>query len=37
VQALEVVGDEAHRGQIDAPLLRVFVEARVWRETARPG
>ncbi len=36
-KALEILGDEARRGQIDAPLLGVFVEAGVWRETARPG
>jgi len=34
-KALDILGDEAKRGQIDAPLLGVFVEAGVWRHTAR--
>ncbi len=36
-KALDILGDEARRGQIDAALLRVFVEAGVWREPARPA
>ncbi len=34
-KALDILADEARRGQIDAPLLGVFVEAGVWRATAR--
>ncbi len=34
-RALEILSDEARRGQIDAPLLDVFVEAGVWRASAR--
>jgi HD-GYP domain-containing protein (c-di-GMP phosphodiesterase class II) len=34
-KALDVLGDEARRGQIDAPLLGVFVEAGVWRALPR--
>jgi HD-GYP domain-containing protein (c-di-GMP phosphodiesterase class II) len=34
-RALEILADEARRGQLDAPLLGVFVDAGVWRETAR--
>ncbi len=33
-KALDVLRDEAARGQLDATLLGVFVEAGVWRETA---
>ncbi len=36
-RALDILADEAKRGQIDAPLLGVFVEAGVWRDTARPA
>jgi 3',5'-cyclic-nucleotide phosphodiesterase len=36
-KALDILTDEAKRGQVDAPLLGVFVEAGVWRETARPA
>jgi len=36
-RALDVLADEARRGQLDAPLLAVFVEAGVWRETANPA
>jgi HD-GYP domain-containing protein (c-di-GMP phosphodiesterase class II) len=35
-KALDILADEARRGQIDAPLLDVFVDAGVWRETVRP-
>ena len=35
-KALDILADEAKRGQVDAPLLGVFVEAGVWRETVRP-
>jgi len=35
-RALDLLADEARRGQIDAPLLGVFVDAGVWRETVRP-
>ena len=34
-KALDILADEAKRGQLDAPLLGVFVEAGVWRETVR--
>ena len=34
-KALDILHDEAKRGQIDAPLLGVFVEAGVWREGTR--
>ncbi|HEY6006352.1 MAG TPA: HD domain-containing phosphohydrolase [Anaeromyxobacter sp.] len=34
-KALDILADEAKRGQVDAPLLGVFVEAGVWRETVR--
>ncbi len=34
-KALDILADEARRGQIDPPLLDVFVEAGVWRATAR--
>ena len=33
-KALDILADEARRGQIDGPLLGVFVEAGVWRGTA---
>jgi HD-GYP domain-containing protein (c-di-GMP phosphodiesterase class II) len=33
-KALDILGDEAKRGQLDPSLLGVFVEAGVWRETA---
>jgi HD-GYP domain-containing protein (c-di-GMP phosphodiesterase class II) len=29
--ALEILGEEALRGAVDAELLRIFVEAGVWR------
>ncbi len=32
-KALDILGDEAKRGQIDAPLLGVFVEAGIWKST----
>lgn len=35
-KAIDVLSDEARLGRIDAALLGVFVEAGVWRETARP-
>ena len=34
-EALDILGEEAKRGQLDALLLGVFVEAGVWRETVR--
>jgi HD-GYP domain-containing protein (c-di-GMP phosphodiesterase class II) len=34
-RALDILADEARRGQVDAPLLGVFVEAGVWREAGR--
>jgi HD-GYP domain-containing protein (c-di-GMP phosphodiesterase class II) len=34
-RALEILRDEARRGQLDGALLGVFVEAGVFRETAR--
>jgi HD-GYP domain-containing protein (c-di-GMP phosphodiesterase class II) len=34
-RALDVLAEEARRGQLDAGLLGVFVEAGVWREAAR--
>jgi HD-GYP domain-containing protein (c-di-GMP phosphodiesterase class II) len=36
-KALDILGDEAKRGQVDAPLLGVFVEAGVWRTTVKVG
>ncbi len=36
-KALDILAEEARRGQLDAPLLKVFVEAGVWRETVRGG
>jgi HD-GYP domain-containing protein (c-di-GMP phosphodiesterase class II) len=36
-KALDILHDEAKRGQVDAPLLGVFVEAGVWRTTVRAG
>jgi HD-GYP domain-containing protein (c-di-GMP phosphodiesterase class II) len=35
-RALDILGEEARRGQLDAPLLGVFVEAGVWRGAAAP-
>ena len=35
-KAIDILTEEAKRGQIDAPLLGVFVEAGVWRQTHRP-
>jgi HD-GYP domain-containing protein (c-di-GMP phosphodiesterase class II) len=34
-KALDILGEEARRGQIDPALLGVFVGAGVWRETVR--
>ena len=34
-RALDILRDEAKRGQVDASLLDVFVGAGVWRETVR--
>jgi hypothetical protein len=34
-RALDILRDEARRRQVDAPLLDLFVEAGVWRETVR--
>jgi HD-GYP domain-containing protein (c-di-GMP phosphodiesterase class II) len=36
-KALGILDDEAKQGKLDADLLRVFVEARVYEVTARPG
>jgi HD-GYP domain-containing protein (c-di-GMP phosphodiesterase class II) len=35
-RALGILADEARRGQVDAALLDVFVDAGVWRATAAP-
>ncbi|MFT3913156.1 MAG: HD domain-containing phosphohydrolase [Anaeromyxobacteraceae bacterium] len=35
-KAIDILSEEAKRGQIDAPLLGVFVEAGVWKATHRP-
>jgi HD-GYP domain-containing protein (c-di-GMP phosphodiesterase class II) len=34
-KAIDILRDEAKRGQVDVPLLGVFVEAGVWKESAR--
>jgi HD-GYP domain-containing protein (c-di-GMP phosphodiesterase class II) len=34
-RAIDILADEAKRGQIDSPLLGVFVEAAVWKQTHR--
>ena len=34
-KALDILRDEAKRGQIDAALLGVFVEAGVWKNTVK--
>ena len=34
-KAIDILRDEAKRGQVDAPLLGVFVEAGIWREAAK--
>jgi HD-GYP domain-containing protein (c-di-GMP phosphodiesterase class II) len=34
-KAIDILGEEAKRGQIDPSLLGVFVEAGVWRQTHR--
>ena len=34
-RALDILGEESRRGQVDAALLRVFVEAGVWRGAVR--
>jgi len=36
-KALDILAEEARRGQVDGSLLGVFVEAGVWREAARPA
>jgi HD-GYP domain-containing protein (c-di-GMP phosphodiesterase class II) len=36
-KALDILRDEAKRGQLDAPLLEVFVDAGVFRGVARPA
>jgi HD-GYP domain-containing protein (c-di-GMP phosphodiesterase class II) len=36
-KALDILGDEAKRGQVDRPLLGVFVESGVWRSTVKVG
>lgn len=35
-KALDILGDEARRGQVDAALLGVFVESGVWKSVLRP-
>jgi HD-GYP domain-containing protein (c-di-GMP phosphodiesterase class II) len=35
-KAIDILHEEAKRGQIDAPLLGVFVESKVWHQTLRP-
>jgi HD-GYP domain-containing protein (c-di-GMP phosphodiesterase class II) len=34
-KAIDILGDEAKRGQIDAPLLGVFVESGVWKSVLK--
>jgi HD-GYP domain-containing protein (c-di-GMP phosphodiesterase class II) len=34
-KALDILGDEAKRGQVDGGLLGVFVDSGVWKETVR--
>ena len=34
-KALDILRDEAKRGQVDASLLDVFVDAGVWKETVQ--
>lgn len=34
-KALDILGEEARRGQVDADLLRTFVEAGVWKAVAK--
>ena len=36
-RALDILHDEARRGQVDAPLLGVFVEAAIWKQTVKAG
>jgi HD-GYP domain-containing protein (c-di-GMP phosphodiesterase class II) len=36
-KALDILRDESKRGQVDGPLLAVFVEAGVWRGTGKNG
>ncbi len=36
-RALDILRDEAKRGQVDGTLLGVFVEAAIWKETHRPA
>jgi response regulator RpfG family c-di-GMP phosphodiesterase len=36
-RALDILRDEAKRGQVDEPLLGVFVEAGVWKQTVKAG
>ena len=36
-RALDILRDEAKRGQVDAPLLGVFVEAGVWKSVLKPA
>jgi hypothetical protein len=33
-RAVEILAQEARRGMIDAELLRIFLEAGVWRATS---
>jgi hypothetical protein len=34
-KALDILRDEAKRGQVDVALLDVFVAAGIWKETVR--
>jgi response regulator RpfG family c-di-GMP phosphodiesterase len=36
-KALDILHDEAKRKQVDAPLLGIFVEAAIWKETVKAG
>ncbi len=36
-RALDILGGEAHRGAIDADLLRIFVEGQIYRIIEAPG
>ncbi len=35
-RALDILGDEVSRGQIDRDLFTLFVDAKVWEQTAVP-
>ncbi|HMV33591.1 MAG TPA: HD domain-containing phosphohydrolase, partial [Gemmatimonadales bacterium] len=36
-RALDILGDEVTRGQLDADLFRIFVESKAWDETSEAG